>query len=588
MPYTSVDLSKVKTFPLPQRPSRVALENLVTPSEPLPKFEHPELAEVVERIVDARQAGHPVIWMIGAHVVKRGLSPILIDLMERGIITHLASNGAAVIHDFEIAFQGNTSEDVAKSLEDGSFGMAEETGRELNLAIQAGARQGLGIGEAVGNWMAADDRFIHRDLSLVHTAYRLHIPYTVHVAIGTDIIHQHPLADFGAIGWGSGQDFKIFTASVCGLEGGVFCNFGSAVIGPEVFLKALSIARNLGNPVRVFTTANFDLLPLQDYRRPLGEDQTEYYYRPRKNIINRPVSLGGKGFHITGDHRATIPHLHHQLLARIPEGSIPHSGTASTVSGGTEHRSASVRTAGKPVKRCSVPPASPALDPAAFLARESPRASRVLEAMLKLHPELAAAAESLARAFHIIRQGFAQGGTLFVAGNGGSMADAIHISGELNKAFKRPRPLPSVHRQRLAAQPDGEVLARHLQPGLRTLALGINPVLSSAVDNDFSLAHAGLAQELYALARAGDVFLGISTSGNAENVAYAASVAAALGCPVIILTGEGGGRLAGQANVAIRAPAKTTAEIQNWHIILYHTLCEMLEDTFWGGEANKE
>jgi phosphoheptose isomerase len=559
MSYPSVNLLNVKTYPLPQRPSRVALENLVSPSAPLPEYEHPELAEVAERIAAARQAGHPVIWMIGAHVVKRGLSPILIDLMERGIITHLASNGAAIIHDFEIAFQGTTSEDVAKSLEDGSFGMAEETGRELNLAIQSGARQGLGIGESVGTWMTAGDRFIHRDLSLVYTAYRYHIPYTVHVAIGTDIIHQHPLADFGAIGWGSGQDFKIFTASVCGLEGGVFCNFGSSVIGPEVFLKALSIARNLGNPVRIFTTANFDLLPLQDYRRPLGEDQTEYYYRPRKNIVNRPVSLGGKGFHITGDHRATIPHLHHQVLARIPGGAIPRPDEAWAE---TEK-----------------------LDPVADLVRESPRSARVLDAMCEQYPALAATAESLARAFHILRNSFVQGGTLFVAGNGGSMADAIHISGELNKAFKRRRPVPGVHRQRLAVQPDGKVLARHLQPGLRTVVLGINPALSSAVDNDFSLAHAGLAQEFYALARAGDVFLGISTSGNAENVAYTASVASALGCAVIALTGEGGGRLARQADVVLRAPAQTTAEIQNWHIILYHTLCEMLEDNFWGDEG---
>jgi phosphoheptose isomerase len=559
MSYPSVNLLNVKTYPLPQRPSRVALENLVSPSAPLPEYEHPELAEVAERIAAARQAGHPVIWMIGAHVVKRGLSPILIDLMERGIITHLASNGAAIIHDFEIAFQGTTSEDVAKSLEDGSFGMAEETGRELNLAIQSGARQGLGIGESVGTWMTAGDRFIHRDLSLVYTAYRYHIPYTVHVAIGTDIIHQHPLADFGAIGWGSGQDFKIFTASVCGLEGGVFCNFGSSVIGPEVFLKALSIARNLGNPVRIFTTANFDLLPLQDYRRPLGEDQTEYYYRPRKNIVNRPVSLGGKGFHITGDHRATIPHLHHQVLARIPGGAIPRPDEAWAE---TEK-----------------------LDPVADLVRESPRSARVLDAMCEQYPALAATAESLARAFHILRNSFVQGGTLFVAGNGGSMADAIHISGELNKAFKRRRPVPGVHRQRLAVQPDGKVLARHLQPGLRTVVLGINPALSSAVDNDFSLAHAGLAQEFYALARAGDVFLGISTSGNAENVTYTASVASALGCAVIALTGEGGGRLARQADVVLRAPAQTTAEIQNWHIILYHTLCEMLEDNFWGDEG---
>jgi phosphoheptose isomerase len=559
MPYPAVDLSKVKTYPLPQRASRVTLENLVSPSAPLPDYKHPELVEVVERIAAARQAGRPVIWMIGAHVVKRGLSPILIDLMERGIITHLASNGAAVIHDFEIAYQGTTSEEVAKSLEDGSFGMAEETGRELNLAIQAGARQGLGIGESVGTWMAASDRYIHRDLSLVYTAYRCHIPYTVHVAIGTDIIHQHPLADFGAIGWGSGQDFKIFTASVCALEGGVFCNFGSSVIGPEVFLKALSIARNLGNPVRIFTSANFDLLPLRDYRRPLGEDQVEYYYRPRKNIINRPVSLGGKGYHITGDHRLTIPHLYHQVLAHLPEGSIPRPEAAEVTAA--------------------------ACDPVANLAVESPRAAQVLDTMLKQYPQLAEAAGPLTRAFQILRNTFIQGGTLFVAGNGGSMADAIHISGELDKAFKRRRALPEVHRQRLAAQPDGEVLGRHLQSGLRTVVLGINPALSSAVDNDFSLAHAGLAQEFYALARAGDVFLGISTSGNAQNVIYTASAAAALGCPVIALTGAGGGRLAQQADVVLRAPARVTPEVQNWHILLYHTLCEMLEEAFWGDEA---
>jgi phosphoheptose isomerase len=560
MPYPSVDLSKVKTYPLPQRASRVALENLVKPSDPVPEFEAPEFAEVAARIAAARQSRRPVIWMIGAHVVKRGLSPILIDLMERGIITHLASNGAAVIHDFEIAFQGNTSEDVAKSLEDGSFGMAEETGRELNLAIQAGARQGLGIGEAVGSWMAADERFIHRDLSLVSTAYRLHIPYTVHVAIGTDIIHQHPLADFGAIGWGSGQDFKIFTASVCDLEGGVFCNFGSSVIGPEVFLKALSIARNLGNPVRIFTTANFDLLALDDYRRPIGDDQTEYYYRPRKNIVNRPVSLGGKGFHICGDHRVTIPNLHHQVLACIPEGSIPDPGV------GAIHEAGDARS---------------------MLARTAPRAARVLNAALTAYPGLAVTAEALARAFHILNECFSRGGALFIAGNGGSMADALHISGELDKAYKRSRPLPAMHRRRLAVQPDGEILARHLQPGLRTVTLGINPTLASAVDNDFALPHTGFAQEFYALARPGDVFLGISTSGNAQNVAYTASVAAALGCPVIALTGADGGRLARQADVAIRAPAQTTAEIQDLHILLYHALCEMLEDHFWGDEEGK-
>ena len=251
------------------------------------------------------------------HIIKRGLSPLVIDLLKRGVITHLASNGAATIHDFEIAFQGHTSEDVVKSLEDGSFGMAEETGLLMNEAIQRGANDGLGIGEALGRLIADDPRFTYRENSVLYIAYKLGIPYTVHVALGTDIIHQHPKADFAAIGWASGQDFKIFSRAVCGLEGGVFCNFGSSVIGPEVFLKAVSIARNLGNTVKVFTTANFDLVPLGDYRKPVGDDEPDYYYRPRKNIVNRPVLLGGRGYHITGDHRDTLPNLYHQIIAQL-------------------------------------------------------------------------------------------------------------------------------------------------------------------------------------------------------------------------------------------------------------------------------
>ena len=309
MPFPTLDLTKIRTYSIVQRASRVALSNLITPETPLPDYTNPELIEVADRIIAARRAGAPVICMFGGHVIKRGLAPILIDLMERGVITHLASNGAATIHDFEIGLVGQTSEDVATSIEDGSFGMAEETGAYMNLAIQAGIPLGMGAGEALGKWIAEDDRFHFREYSVVYNAYRLHIPYTVHIAIGTDIIHQHPLVDFAALGWASGQDFKIFCASVSQLEGGVFCNFGSSVIGPEVFLKALSIARNLGHTLKVFTTANFDLLPLEDYRKPIGDDNPEYYYRPRKNVINRPVSLGGRGFHIIGDHRETIPHL---------------------------------------------------------------------------------------------------------------------------------------------------------------------------------------------------------------------------------------------------------------------------------------
>ncbi len=309
MPYPALDLSKIKTYPLTKRESLVNLDQFITPQTPVASYTNPDLEEVAAQILAARRSGAAVIWMIGAHVVKRGLSPLLIDLMRRGVITHLACNGATTIHDFEIAMLGHTSEDVASGLEDGTFGMAEETGAYMNQAIQQGYRNGIGMGEALGKWIADHQAFTNRQNSLAYQSYCLGIPLSVHVAIGTDIIHQHPTCDFAAVGWTSGLDFKIFCASVSQLQGGVFCNFGSAVIGPEVFLKALSIVRNLGYRVRELTTANFDLLPLESAHQPLGDDQPEYYYRPRKNIIIRPVSLGGRGYHIVGDHRVTIPNL---------------------------------------------------------------------------------------------------------------------------------------------------------------------------------------------------------------------------------------------------------------------------------------
>ncbi len=556
MSYRTVDLSRVRTYPLPKRHNRVALENLVMPGAPAPDFDSPDLEEVAQRVAAARQAGRPVIWMIGAHVVKRGLAPLLIDLMERGIITHLASNGATTIHDFEIALQGSTSEDVASSLETGMFGMAEETGRLMNQAIRAGAGDGLGIGEALGRLVAESDDFTYRQHSLLYTAYRLRIPFTVHVALGTDIIHQHPLVDFAALGWASGQDFKIFTAAVCELEGGVFCNFGSSVIGPEVFLKALSIARNLGNPVRVFTTANFDLVPLGDYRRPVGDDVPDYYYRPRKNIVNRPVSLGGKGFHICGDHLATIPNLHRRVLSLLEGIDLP----------ATAQEDPQVN----PLERVAVayPPAAPAL-----------------RVMVERYPELCACVPALVRAFEALMRAFRAGSAFFVCGNGGSMADSLHIAGELDKSFRHPRPLTEAQRRRLEDQPGGRELAGHLQQGLRTIALGANQALASATANDNPLAHIGFAQELFALGRPGDVLLGISTSGLAQNVRYAASVAHALNMTVIALTGPQDSPLADQADIAIRAPGKDTPEIQGWHIQLYHVLCDMLESAVFDGAA---
>jgi phosphoheptose isomerase len=553
MPFRAVDLSRVRTYPLPDRHSRVALENLVDPASPAPELVSPDLDEVAIRIAAARQAGRPVIWMLGAHVVKRGLSRLLIDLMERGVITHLAANGATSIHDFEIAMQGTTSEDVQSALADGSFGMAEETGALMNRAIQAGARDGLGMGEGLGRFINQEPRFEYRQHSLLHTAYRLRIPFTIHVALGTDIIHQHPLVDFAALGWASGQDFKIFTAGVSELEDGVFCNFGSAVIGPEVFLKALSVARNLGNPLRVFTTANFDLIPLGDYRRPVTDQETDYYYRPRKNIVNRPVALGGKGFHICGDHLQTIPNLRMLVLQKLGPAELP-------------------------------PAMQPSIEetPLERVRRVYPPAAPVLQAMSERYPELGECIPELVRAFDAIMKSYRNGGTLFICGNGGSMADSLHIAGELDKSFRHPRSLDDAQQRRFLEQPGGQALADHLQQGLRTIPLGMNPALTSAIANDNPLPHIGFAQELFSLGRPGDVLLGISTSGKAQNVLYAASTAHAMQMTVISLTGPSGGPLSQQADISILAPGRDTPEVQGWHIQLYHALCEMLEAGSFG------
>lgn len=557
MPYPSVDLTKVKTYPLVKRENRVALEDLIFPATAYEQFENPELLEVSSRIATARKNGRPYIFMFGAHVIKRGLAPIVVDLLNRGVITHLASNGAATIHDFEIAFQGHTSEDVVKSLEDGSFGMAEETGLLMNLAIQRGANDGLGIGEALGRLIAEDPRFIYRENSVLYTSYKLGIPYTVHVAIGTDIIHQHPKADFAAIGWGSGQDFKIFVKAVCDLEGGVFCNFGSSVIGPEVFLKALSIARNLGNPVKVFTTANFDLIPLGDYRKPVGDDEPDYYYRPRKNIVNRPVLLGGRGYHITGDHRDTLPNLYHQIVAQL-----------------------------EPIQPRNQNSAAPIGELGAF-STEKPIAAEILEKLLREHPALNPLRTDLIHCYTAIERCFLTGGTLYLAGNGGSMSDALHISGELDKAYKKRRPIPATHRLRLSSAPGGAELAECLQAGLRSVVLGNNPALASAVENDFSKPYLGYAQELYALGHVGDVFLGISTSGNAKNILYTVQTARLLNMTTIGLTGESGGLLSAQADIVIHAPANETPLVQTWHLQIYHCLCEMLEAQIFSAEDDQ-
>lgn len=300
-----LDLGKLETYPLASRKSKVGAGQLGKPSPARGSFREfweslpdilaaRDLRALVTRMREAKVAERAILWGLGAHVIKVGLSPILIDLMERGYVHGIALNGAGIIHDFEMALVGQTSEEVAEGLGAGKFGMAEETGALLNEAIRKGVASGLGLGESVGALLVEMDP-PHGKLSLLLHAYRLAIPVTVHVAVGTDIIHMHPQASGEAIGAGSLLDFRLFASLVRGLDGGgVYLNFGSAVLLPEVFLKAVSVVRNLGYSLTDFSTANFDFIR---------------HYRPRVNVVERPVTGEGKGFDFVGHHEILMPLL---------------------------------------------------------------------------------------------------------------------------------------------------------------------------------------------------------------------------------------------------------------------------------------
>jgi hypothetical protein len=252
-----------------------------------------DLKELAGDIARARRRGRPVVLMMGAHPIKCGLGPVLIDLMERGLVTCLALNGAGAIHDFEMAMWGRTSEDVAQGLKDGSFGMARETADLLNGAVIQGDAHDLGFGESLGLFLTEEKAKYH-GLSLLAACRRLKIPVTVHLAIGTDIVHQHPSFDGGAAGRASHRDFRILAHQVGKLSGGVVINLGSTVILPEVFLKALTVARNLGGRAKDFTAANFDMVQ---------------HYRPNVNVVQRPTAGGGRGYSFTGHHEIMVPLL---------------------------------------------------------------------------------------------------------------------------------------------------------------------------------------------------------------------------------------------------------------------------------------
>jgi hypothetical protein len=320
MPHPIFNRSRLKLKSLSERQHDMTLADVLPLDAPVPPFDDPSLAQVARRVAQAHRAGSQVILMMGAHVIKCGLSRFVIDLMERGIITHVGMNGAGPIHDFELALIGATTESVARYIREGQFGLWEETGR-INEAIRQGAREGLGLGEAVGR-MIEEEQFPHRQVSILAAGYRLRVPVTVHVGIGYDIIHEHPSCDGAALGATSYQDFLILAHSVSRLQGGVLLNLGTAIMGPEVYLKALSMARNVahqeGRRISQFTTAVFDLLDLgPDYHREVLRSDPHYYFRPYKTILVRTVQDGGESFYIRGDHRATLPNLYRQVLALL-------------------------------------------------------------------------------------------------------------------------------------------------------------------------------------------------------------------------------------------------------------------------------
>lgn len=313
----SIDFSKINTFSAKDRHNLVTIENLRVPNkENDALYRSEEFDILLKKLKEAKAEHRAVTCFFGAHVIKCGLSKYLIWLMENGYITHIASNGAGSIHDFELSFLGGTSEHVPTAIEDGSFGMWEETGAWMNEAIIEGAKNDFGYGQSLAAYIDKHpEKFPYKDNCVFYNAYRLGIPATYHISIGTDIIHQHPKADFKALGQTSGKDFGYFCKSVTKLDPvGVHLNIGSAVVGAEVFLKALSIARNRGYMLKHITTANFDIIPLGDYKTDVGKDKYEYYYRPRKNVINRPVSMGGTGLYICGNHEQTIPSLYAGLV----------------------------------------------------------------------------------------------------------------------------------------------------------------------------------------------------------------------------------------------------------------------------------
>lgn len=317
MPFKQFDRSKLILMPLSEREHDLDLSVMMYPGGTLPELSHNGIKEIAAKIVEAKKKGAAVILMMGAHVIRAGAAPLLIEMMKQGWVTHFALNGAGAIHDFEFAKIGQTTENVAKYISEGQFGLWNETG-EINDAAVSGCREGLGLGESVGK-MISEENFVHKDISLLAACYEMQVPCTVHVGIGCDIIHEHPNCSGEVLGATSYTDFLIYANSVMNLEGGVFMNFGSAVTGPEVYLKCLSMARNVakqsGEKIAHFTTAVFDLLDFEGKSISDAPKKTDprYYFRPWKTILARTVSDGGTSFYVQGAHKNTVSALYREL-----------------------------------------------------------------------------------------------------------------------------------------------------------------------------------------------------------------------------------------------------------------------------------
>lgn len=316
--YPLFDRGRLKVLPLGDRIHDLKLSNWLSLEDEAPAYEHPQLPALAERLAKARSNGRSRILMMGAHVLRGGVNRHLIDLMEQGWITHIAMNGAGLIHDYELSRIGATTESVPRYIASGQFGLWSETG-ELNDWIQQAAAEGKGMGEYAGERLLASS-YPYKDLSVFAAAYRIGVPVTVHSGIGYDIIHEHPNCSGAAVGATSYTDFLIFAKSVENLEGGVLLSFGSAIMAPEVYLKALAMARNVAHQedrvIRNFSTAVFDIVPIQgDIHKELPKSDPGYYFRPHKTILVRTVADGGESFYFEGSHRATLPALWRTLRA---------------------------------------------------------------------------------------------------------------------------------------------------------------------------------------------------------------------------------------------------------------------------------